>query len=174
MITLEGKDKNRNKEFTARKNTVIFDLDGTIAKIDKRRELANMPRPNSQRPAKIDWDVFFDPLNIDLDWPNKPVVETLRLFYYDGYEIIILSGRLETTRDATRQWLKKHHIPYDELHMRPKECRYTPDDILKLEMLKWHDIDKKDIFCIFDDRKRVVDMWRTEGLTCFQVAKGDF
>jgi hypothetical protein len=27
---------------------------------------------------------------------------------------------------------------------------------------------------IFDDRQSVVDMWRSRGLTCFQVAKGDF
>jgi hypothetical protein len=25
-----------------------------------------------------------------------------------------------------------------------------------------------------DDRQKVVDMWRAEGLTCFQVAPGDF
>ncbi|QDP48476.1 MAG: putative polynucleotide kinase [Prokaryotic dsDNA virus sp.] len=164
------------KKDTTRKNTVIFDLDGTIAKIDKRRELATVPSPShlTKSKGKIDWDVFFDPLNIDLDWSNKPVVESLKLFYNDGYEIIILSGRLDTTKIETEKWLKKHHIPYDELYMRPEDCRYIPDDILKWEMLKWHDIDKKDIFCIFDDRKRVVDMWRTEGLTCFQVAEGNF
>ncbi|WP_457852111.1 phosphatase domain-containing protein [Mycolicibacterium conceptionense] len=27
---------------------------------------------------------------------------------------------------------------------------------------------------IFDDRNRVVDMWRRLGLACFQVAEGDF
>jgi hypothetical protein len=29
-------------------------------------------------------------------------------------------------------------------------------------------------FIIFDDRQKVVDMWREMGLTCCQVAKGDF
>ena len=29
-------------------------------------------------------------------------------------------------------------------------------------------------FCIFDDRKKVVDMWRQEGLTCFEVEEGNF
>ena len=32
---------------------------------------------------------------------------------------------------------------------------------------------KKDTI-IFDDRQSVVDMWRARGLTCFQVAEGDF
>ena len=36
------------------------------------------------------------------------------------------------------------------------------------------DIDKKDIFCIFDYSDTGVKMWREEGLTCFQVAEGDF
>ena len=35
-------------------------------------------------------------------------------------------------------------------------------------------IDKDDVFAVFDDRNQVVDMWRDNGLTCFQVADGDF
>ena len=35
-------------------------------------------------------------------------------------------------------------------------------------------IDKNDVFAVFDDRIQVVDMWRQNGLTCFQVADGDF
>jgi len=31
-----------------------------------------------------------------------------------------------------------------------------------------------DIFAVFDDRQQVVDMWRDNGLTVFQVADGDF
>ena len=35
-------------------------------------------------------------------------------------------------------------------------------------------IDKDDVFAVFDDRNQVVDMWRKNGLTTFQVADGDF
>ena len=35
-------------------------------------------------------------------------------------------------------------------------------------------IDKDDVFAVFDDRQQVVDMWRSNGLTCFQVADGNF
>ena len=157
----------RGARICDRKNTVIFDLDGTIAKTNKRLSLATVK-------GKLDWDVFLDPNNIDLDLPNKPVVEALRLFYYDGYEIIILSGRTAKTREASIQWLRKHHVPYDELNMRPVELHYVADDVLKWDMLKVHGINKEDILCVFDDRKSVVDMWRTEGLTCFQVAEGNF
>ena len=34
--------------------------------------------------------------------------------------------------------------------------------------------DYDDVFAVFDDRQQVVDMWRQNGLTCFQVADGDF
>ena len=33
---------------------------------------------------------------------------------------------------------------------------------------------KDDVLMTVDDRQRVVDMWRAEGLTCLQVAPGDF
>ena len=33
---------------------------------------------------------------------------------------------------------------------------------------------KDNVFAVFDDRNQVVDMWRSNGLTCFQVADGDF
>ena len=48
----------------------------------------------------------------------------------------------------------------------------------KLPSFKSKDIfpgDKKDrILCVFDDRTKVVNMWRDNGLSCFQVAPGDF
>ena len=40
------------------KKIVIFDLDGTLAIIDKRRDLARKPN------GKFDWDVFHDASNI--------------------------------------------------------------------------------------------------------------
>ena len=40
------------------KKTVIFDLDGTLALIDKRRGLATKAN------GIMDWDVFFDSDNI--------------------------------------------------------------------------------------------------------------
>jgi hypothetical protein len=37
-----------------------------------------------------------------------------------------------------------------------------------------HKITVDDIVCVFDDRQKVVDMWRDMGLTCMQVAPGNF
>lgn len=32
----------------------------------------------------------------------------------------------------------------------------------------------KEILCVLDDRNKVVKMWRELGLTCLQMAEGDF
>ncbi len=40
------------------KKIVIFDLDGTLALIDKRRDISTKDN------GKMDWDVFFDRDNI--------------------------------------------------------------------------------------------------------------
>ena len=149
------------------KKIVIFDLDGTLAVVDKRRELATKSN------GKMDWDVFFDPENISLDEPNIPVVKVARMFDKDKFDVVIFSGRSNRTIDATVAWLKEHHIPFELIAMRKKKEHFVPDEILKK---KWLDtlVNVDDVFAVFDDRQKVVDMWRENGLTTFQVDKGDF
>lgn len=149
---------------------VIFDLDGTLALIDDRRALATRPD------GKINWKVFFDPKNIQLDQPNIPVIEMFNLLKNAGHKMIVFSGRDSINKNATKDWLAKHGIEPDILRMRP-EGSFTPDDKLKRDWL--HElpeigINTEDIVCIFDDRDKVVKMWRNEGLTCMQVAEGNF
>ena len=149
---------------------VIFDLDGTLALIDDRRALATKDN------GKMDWDVFFDPKNIDLDLPNHGVIAMAQTLKAAGHRIIIFSGRSKGTKDATNAWLKKFDVPCDILKMRPtsKDFMFMPDDKLKQMWLDNLFTDKSDIICVFDDRQKVVDMWRDNGLTCMQVAPGDF
>ena len=151
------------------KKTVIFDLDGTLALIDKRRAISTKDN------GKMDWDIFFNPDNIDLDIPNTPVVKMAQMLDSQGFNIVIFSGRSNRTRRATFAWLKDNDIPFDDLRMRPtsKNWHFMKDD--KLKQI-WLDtvVDKDDVFAVFDDRQQVVDMWRQNGLTCFQVADGNF
>jgi len=149
------------------KNIVIFDLDGTLALIDKRRAIS------TKDDGKMDWDVFFDPKNIDLDQPNTPVITMAQMLHSQGFRIVIFSGRSDKTGDVTRSWLDKHNVPFTVLQMRPKVHHFMPDNDLKQS---WLDtlVDKDDVFAVFDDRQQVVDMWRDNGLTTFQVADGDF
>jgi len=151
-----------------KKNTIIFDLDGTLANIDKRKELATKSN------GKLDWDVFFDSSNIKLDVPNEPVVKMAQMFAENGFNIVIFSGRTDKTKYSTRSWLTHNRVPFQKLVMRDSNAsHFVPDEILKKDMLdKYADID--DVFLVVDDRNKVVDMWRSLGLTVFQVAEGDF
>ena len=148
------------------KKTVIFDLDGTLALIDSRRELSLKDN------GKIDWDVFFNPKMISLDDPNQPVIDMANILSKQGYTIYILSGRSDVTYQATIDWLNKYGVWFDNLIMRPQNHLYMKDSDLKQ---MWLDsIGKDNVFAVFDDRQQVVDMWRDNGLTVFQVAQGDF
>ena len=66
-----------------KKNTIIFDLDGTLANIDKRKEFATKSN------GKLDWDVFFSSSNIKLDVPNEPVVKMAQMFAENGFNVVI-------------------------------------------------------------------------------------
>ena len=145
---------------------VIFDLDGTLALIDKRRAISTKDN------GKMDWGKFFDPNNIQLDDPNQPVIDIANMLHSQGYLIYIFSGRSDKTEDATIAWLDKHNVNYDLLIMRPQNQLYKKDSDLKQG---WLDTIGKDrVSMVFDDRNQVVDMWRDNGLTTFQVADGNF
>jgi FMN phosphatase YigB (HAD superfamily) len=150
--------------------TVIFDLDGTLANIETRRGIS------IKENGKMDWDIFFDPNNISLDTPNRPVITMAKLLKESGHRIVILSGRSKVTKDATRDWLKQFDVPFDVLKMRPdnKEFKFMPDDQLKKLWLDQLFPNTDDVLCVFDDRDKVVKMWRENGLSCLQVAEGNF
>ena len=169
---------------TMKKNTVIFDLDGTLANIDARRKKSLKPN------GKLDWDVFFDPENISLDEPNLPVIKMAQLFAQDGFKIVIFSGRNDRSFLTTKSWLTRNRVPFHQLVMRPDKfkdesfpvaagnpavsnMRFMPDEILKKAMLDIF-VDIDDVFLVVDDRDKVVKMWRDLGSNTFQVAPGDF
>ena len=145
---------------------VIFDLDGTLALIDKRRAISTKDN------GKMDWDKFFDPKNISLDVPNDGVIQMAKILSSQGFKIWILSGRSDVTQKATLNWLSDNDVWFDHLMMRPKIHHFMKDSDLKQMWLDDIGVDNVDM--VFDDRNQVVDMWRSNGLQTFQVAKGDF
>jgi phosphoglycolate phosphatase-like HAD superfamily hydrolase len=147
--------------------TVIFDLDGTLAIIDKRRAKAALPN------GKMNWTEFFAPENIQLDEPNLPVIESFKAMQAAGFTVGIFSGRDDISRQETMDWLDKHGIDPMFLRMR-KHGSFVPDDKLKKIWLDELVENGNEIMCTFDDRDKVVKMWRENGVACFQVAPGDF
>lgn len=144
--------------------TVLFDIDGTLADIEHRRPFLDRDPP--------DWRSFNDEMGGDT--PNAAVVALYKtLWASPDYELVLVSGRSETSRALTEQWLAWNEIPFGRLLMRPaKDSR--ADHIVKEEILDQLLAEGRTILFTVDDRQQVVDMWRRRGITCLQCDVGDF
>lgn len=149
---------------------VIFDIDGTLANAQHRiHHIKKRPK---------DWDSFFGSMIDDKPfWHIREVLLSLR--NGNTMPIIFASGRPEKYRDVTVQWLEKWDLHdsilsgHIRLYMRPDGDR-RDDDIVKREILGKMWQDGWEPLMAFDDRDRVVKMWRDNGVPCLQVAEGDF
>jgi hypothetical protein len=92
-----------------------------------------------------------------------------------AYAIILVTGRPEECRSLTLDWLARFGIiaPDDCLFMRANGD-YRPDEIVKREIYERFIMPRLNVRLVVDDRDRVVKMWRSLGLECWQVAEGDF
>lgn len=150
---------------------VICDLDGTLALIHGRSP--------------------YDATDCDVkDLPNTPVIETVLAHYKAGRKIIFCSGREDKYRPETIRFIEKYCIaqmPVEteidstfynkvieyQLFMRKSEDM-RKDAIIKEEIYRAEIEGKYNILFVLDDRGQVVSLWRSLGLTCFQVAEGNF
>lgn len=136
---------------------VIFDLDGTLANIDHRAHFVRDDRRN--------WPAFFAACADDLPVPH--VIASFKAHQAAGHRVRIWSGRSDVVRAETEAWLSDVAgiDPCFLEHMRAADDS-TPDATLKRYWLQQADR-RPDL--VYDDRQRVVDMWRAEGVPCFQV-----
>ena len=147
----------------------IFDLDGTLADIRHRVHFVRERKPR-------DWKAFFAACGEDA--PNQPVIDTMARLAMHA-DVWVWSGRSDEVREETVWWLLQHtHLTVGDvgggLRMR-REGDYTPDEELKAGWLAdMNALDRARLVAVFDDRARVVRMWRANGVPCFQVAEGDF
>lgn len=118
-----------------------------------------------------DWESFYEAC--DKDTPIGPVVEIFESLQFENYlrlgkELQIWSGRSESVREKTIEWLdiNVYGSPSCKLKMRPIGDS-TPDDMLKERWLDESISDGKTIDFVFDDRPKVVRMWRRRGIFVF-------
>lgn len=109
--------------------------------------------------------------SLEEDAPNGKVAEICRALS-ENYPIFICTGRPEKFRKRTEAWLTNNNIPYNQIWMRPNGSTES-DAVVKKRMLDA--IQKSNtVVAVFDDREKVVNMWRENGILCCQVAKGEY
>lgn len=141
---------------------VVFDLDGTLANSNHRMHwVSSKPKNWPACDAAIPQDTVHD----DIAW-------ILDLLPVDT-KIILCTGRSESVREVTEEWLRSNHIYYNSLYMRSVND-YRKDSIVKVELLHQITQDYGKPYLWFDDRQQVVDALRDEGIRVLQVAPGDF
>lgn len=133
-------------------NSYIFDIDWTL--------------------AKMEWRSPYDMSRIGEDSVNIPVAWILRELAVNN-RIIICSWREDSCREATVEWLDKHEIKYDLLLMR-RAWDKRNDAIIKYELLINEIIPYYYVRGVFDDRDRVVSMYRQCWLMVCQVDYWNF
>ncbi len=144
-------------------NTVVFDIDGTLSIVGDRVKCLEGDKP--------DWDQFYE--RCDEDAPNRVAIRTYQALHATGTgpKMVLLTGRRESVRAKTEEWLRKHQVfGYTQLLMRP-DGDFRHDTIVKPELLAAQDI-RPDL--VFEDRDAMVNYWRSQGIPCFQVAPGNF
>lgn len=138
-----------------KKGAIICDLDGTLALNNGHRSVYDY--------TKVDKD--------DCNFVIKQILETYYRFM--EWNIIYLSGRDDSCRDLTNDWMRKFHCPPGRLLMRTTGDK-RKDSIIKYEIFNNFIRNEYFVHFVLDDRNQVVQMWRELGLTCLQVADGNF
>ena len=141
---------------------VIVDLDGTIANLDHRLHHIKCERKN--------WAAFH--AEVLHDSVIEPIAQLVRDLHL-RYRPIIVTGRPmdHPCGINTEDWLYENQIPFYHLFMRNQPSNVLDSEVKQgiLDLLP-----KQQIKLVLEDRTRVVEMWRRNGLTCLQVAAGDF
>ena len=129
-------------------DVVICDLDGTLSLLNGRNP--------------------YDASTCEEDGLNNVVYDLIK-----NENVIFVSGREDRFKLQTENFLNKYNVNYISLFMR-KSNDFRKDSIIKQEIYDNLIKGRYNIKFVLDDRNQVVEMWRCNGLTCLQVAEGDF
>lgn len=148
-------------------NYVLCDLDGTLCDLSARRHYV--------REAPKNWKKFFeeipnDTLREDVLADVEATLASVRDQGKRAY-LVLVSARPENYKKVTEEWLARNDVDYFTLIMR-RAGDSREDSIVKREILNKYFKDKSKIIKVFDDRPRVIRMWREEGLEVEDVGDG--
>lgn len=139
---------------------VIFDLDGTVAIRQGR--------------SPYDYGKVKD------DACDTVVRDLVNMYHSEGYPTFAVSGRDDTCRQDTLDWLDDYSVLFTDLFMRDTKVDVDSrgnklrDVEVKYRIFNEQFRDKFNIQFAVDDRDQVVRLWRDLGVKCFQADYGDF
>lgn len=136
---------------------ILCDIDGTLAFLGGGRDPYDSSRAME-------------------DTINMPVAEILEVFKFHRPDVLIIfvTGRHKADYEVTAKWLYEvAGFSGNAIYMRATGDK-RKDSIVKQELYEKHIKGELNVLFVLDDRQQVVDMWRAIGLTCLQVAPGDF
>lgn len=143
----------------------LIDIDGTIADITHRLHFVKPGKGH-----KKDWKGFFE--SMDEDEVREDVKKEVMKLFNEGKTIIFMSGRPEKYREFTQRWLARNFLNiYYTIIMR-KTTDKRQDDETKRDLFNEYFPDKSVIHVVYDDRPRVLRVWRELGLNVVDVGKG--
>lgn len=134
-------------------SAVMFDIDGTLAHMNGKR-------------GPFEWHSVFK------DDPNPIVIDQAKSHKERGHRLILLSGRDESCRKETMEWLELHGIVPDDLFMRPMGS-FEKDSTVKSRIYENEIKGKYNVLAVYDDRLQVIEMWYKLGLFVFNVNQGN-
>jgi predicted kinase len=144
-------------------NIIICDIDGTIADLTHRLHYV--------KGDTKDWDSFFAEVWKD-NFRTGVWEDVLDDAFQHNAEVVFVSGRSDTTREGTSEWLK-WWTGFENFKLIMRQSWDRRDDtVVKKEMYDKY-LSRMRVVRVYDDRPRVIRMWRDLGLDVIDVGTGE-
>lgn len=142
-------------------DAVVFDVDGVIADASGRQHLLGGGR-------RKNWAQFFAAAGDD-----AVIAEVARLTHLldPRLAVVLLTARPTTIQDLTLDWLAEADLRWDLLVMRPAG-EYMPSPDAKRVAVGELRSAGFELLLAFDDDRRNVDMFHSEGIPCIYLHSG--
>lgn len=144
----------------------VIDIDGVLA--DNTHRLHHILNPDGSKRENADWNAFF--AECEMDAPIEAGFSLLHALA-QTLDITFLSGRSETSRAQTEQWLRQYgKVAPQRLCLRyPNDHR--PDYIFKGTVLSDLHVNALDIALVVDDSLAVVNEAVRRGFTALHFRR---
>lgn len=133
---------------TSKPKAIMVDIDGTLARMHNR--------------GAFEWT------KVGQDLPRHEIVDMVRGYHMQSYQVVVMSGRDSVCMGETVDWLNHNYIPFDHIFMRAANDM-RKDSIVKEELFRTNVADHLWVKAVIDDRVQVVHTWMRMGIPVINV-----